>query len=135
MTIYPDEDTLIRRSPAPRISLEMIEQQIIAEHYFTAYEGRMGSIVEGTYTTRGRQAGTDQDLDSLKLLTFCLLVLENGYTVVGQSACADARNFDRAMGEGIARKEAINQIWPLLGYELKTRIHREDGRNLYPISA
>lgn len=111
---------------APRVTPSLIEEQVIAEHYFTAYEGRMGSIVEGTYQSKGTMAGSDLDLTSLRLLTFCVLVLRNGYTVTGTSACPSPENFDAGIGRDIARKNAINEIWPLLGYELKTRLHHQE---------
>ena len=106
---------------APRVTLEQVEGSIIAEHYFTGYEGRMGSVVEGTYESRGKLAGTDLDLGNLKLLTFCVLVLDNGYTVHGVSSCASAQNFDAGVGRGIARKNAVAQIWQFKGYELRSK--------------
>lgn len=120
------EEVLSQRSKAPRVTLAAVERSIIAEHYFTAYEGRMGSVVEGTYQTIGRDAGSETDLESLKLTTFCVLVLENGYTVHGSSACASPDNFDPEIGKGIARKNAVDQIWPLMGYELRTKLHHEE---------
>lgn len=120
------EKDLIQKSKAPRVTMQAIEDAIIAEHYFTAYEGRMGSVIEGTYETKGTKAGTDLDLGSLKLLTFCVLVLDNGFTVHGVSACASPENFDREIGQSIARKNAFDQIWPLMGYELKTRLHHQE---------
>lgn len=120
------EEVLAQKAKAPRVTLAALEQNIIAEHYFTAYEGRMGSVVEGTYESIGREAGTDRDLDSLKLLTFCVLVLANGYTVHGVSACASPENFNQEIGQSIARKNAVDQIWPLMGYELKTRLLNEE---------
>ena len=59
---------------------------------------------------------------SLKLLTFCVLVLRNGFTVSGESACASPENFDEAIGRKIARDNAMQKIWPLMGYELKSNI-------------
>lgn len=123
MTHGPSEETLILKAKAPRVTLAMIEDQIIAEHYFTGYEGRMGAIVEGQYQSIGKGAGSDLDLESLKLMTFCILVLANGYTVHGISACASPENFDRDIGMAIAKKNAIDQVWPLLGFELKTKLH------------
>ena len=120
------EEALTRHSKAPRVTMEAIEANILAEHYFTAYEGRMGSVVEGTYSSIGEGAGTLEDLDSLKLLTFCVLVLKNGYTVHGVSACASPANFNRDIGQSIARTNAVNQIWSLMGYELKTKLHNEE---------
>lgn len=59
---------------------------------------------------------------ALKLLTFCVLVLRNGFTVTGESACASPENFDSEIGRKIARENAINKIWPLEGYLLKEKL-------------
>lgn len=96
---------------ASRITLADIEANIASEHYFTAAQGVYG-------------AGTSTNLnpESLSLLTFCVLVLRNGFTVTGESACASPENFDRAIGRKIARENAINKVWPLMGYELKSKL-------------
>lgn len=60
---------------------------------------------------------------SLSLLTFCVLVLRNGFTVTGESACASPENFDAEIGRKIARQNAVNKIWPLMGYALKQQLH------------
>ena len=59
---------------------------------------------------------------SLNLLTFCVLVLRNGFTVTGESACASPENFDAEIGRQIARQKAVDKIWPLMGYHLKQRL-------------
>ena len=64
---------------------------------------------------------------SLNLLTFCVLVLRNGFTVTGESACASPENFNKEIGERIARENAVQKIWPLLGFALKERLHAEGG--------
>lgn len=56
------------------------------------------------------------------LLTFCILTLDNGFTVTGESACADPLKFNEEDGKKYARQAAINKIWPLLGFELKTKL-------------
>jgi hypothetical protein len=63
--------------------------------------------------------------ESLRLLTFCVLVLRNGFTVTGESACVSAENFDDAIGRKIARENAIAKVWPLMGYELKSKLFYE----------
>lgn len=123
---YPTEADLTRISPKPRVTEAAVEGMIIAEHYFTAHEARLGSVIEGTYETRGRDAGSDTDLNALKLLTFCVLVLENGFMVTGESACASPDNYDREIGEAIARRNAVSKIWGHMGYELKTRLHHQE---------
>lgn len=52
------------------------------------------------------------------LMTMHVLVLKNGYTVTGRSACVDPRKYDAALGAELARKNAIEQLWPLLGFLL-----------------
>ena len=59
---------------------------------------------------------------ALGLLTFCVLVLKNGFTVTGESACASPENFDAELGRKIARKNAVEKCWPLMGYALKERL-------------
>ena len=61
-------------------------------------------------------------MPSLGLLTFCVIVLKNGFTVTGESACASPENFDAEIGRKIARQNAVAKIWPLMGYELRSKI-------------
>lgn len=51
-------------------------------------------------------------------VTICNLVLENGYSVRGESACVDSRNFDMEIGRQLAYRDAFNKVWPLEGYLL-----------------
>lgn len=50
--------------------------------------------------------------------TMCRLFMENGYTVLGTSACVNPANFNAAVGEKFAYEDAINKLWPLEGYLL-----------------
>lgn len=54
-------------------------------------------------------------------VTVCVLTLDNGYSVRGESACVDPANFNEAIGREYARKDAINKLWPLLGFRLADR--------------
>lgn len=56
-------------------------------------------------------------------LTICILTLQNGYSVRGESACVDPANFNREMGEQYAFADAFRKIWPLEGYLLKQRLY------------
>ena len=51
-----------------------------------------------------------------------VLVLKNGFTVTGESACASPENFDAELGAKIARKHATDKIWALEGYLLKSKL-------------
>lgn len=50
--------------------------------------------------------------------TVCQLFMENGYVVLGTSACVDPAKFNKATGEKFAYEDAINKCWPLEGYLL-----------------
>ena len=97
---------------APRITSADIEANIVSEHYFTAKDGVAGHF----------GGLPDPYPDALGLLTFCVLVLRNGFTVTGESACASPENFDAEVGRKIARQNAMQKIWPLMGYELRTKL-------------
>lgn len=100
---------------APRITLADLDRNIIGEYYFTAGDGVTGAS--------GGQVGYGPD-HALGLLTFCVLILRNGFTVTGESACVSPENFDAEIGRRIARENAINKIWPLMGYELRSQLAR-----------
>ena len=60
----------------------------------------------------------------LQTLTFCIITLENGFTVTGESACASPENFDAEIGKKIAYDNAREKIWMLEGYLLKEKLHQ-----------
>ena len=107
---------------APHVTLQDIEKDIVSECYFTARDGRRGALFEGTYVAREKPQQEDIDLAPLDLLTFCVLILSNGFTVTGESACVSPLNFDAEIGRQIARDNAIQKIWPLKGYALKEQM-------------
>lgn len=58
-------------------------------------------------------------------LTVCVLVLKNGTTVVGESACVSQENYDSAIGESVAYENARSKVWALEGYLLSEKINLE----------
>ena len=108
---------------APRVTPADLEANIASEHYFTAYHGRAGAMASGEYVGKERPLESHEDLAPLALLTFCVLVLKNGFTVTGESACASPENFDAELGRKIARQNAVTKVWPLMGYALKQQLH------------
>lgn len=91
---------------APRLSPEGITGQIAAE-----YVGRASDLFKGCPA-----------LPALECLTVAVVALKNGFTVVGTSACASPENFDADLGAKIALANARQQIWPLEGYLLRSRL-------------
>lgn len=74
------------------------------------------SLVTGCEFIRPQNAPT---------LTICVIQLANGFTVRGESACADPAAFDEAMGRDLAYRDAIQKVWPLEGYLLRQRLHEQ----------
>jgi hypothetical protein len=107
-----EQEIQAKGKTAPRVTPADIEANIASTHYFTAGEAAYGPE---------RAKGADAPLD---LLTFCVLVLRNGFTVTGESACASPENFDAEIGRNIARQNAVQKIWPLMGYQLRDELHR-----------
>ena len=106
---------------APRVTPADIEAAIVSEHYFTAREGVLGMLAaDGVPPGIYEQANAAPQ--PLGLLTFCVLVLRNGFTVTGESACASPENFNPEIGRRIARENAVSKVWPLLGYALKEKL-------------
>lgn len=119
-SINPTSDDVTERmiqqkgKTAPRVVPAAIQAEVVSCHYFTAADGV-------TYHH------ADIVPPSLSLLTFCVLVLKNGFTVTGESACASPENFDAEIGQKIARENAEQKIWPLLGFRLKDQLNTRVG--------
>lgn len=91
---------------APRLTPDMIDAQIVQEHW-----GRASDLFKGSPVS-----------DEMKCLTICVLVLRNGFTIVGKSACASVANYDVELGGKIAREDARKQIWAFEGYTLRNAL-------------
>lgn len=112
---------------APRVTPADIEANIASEHYFTANQGaRLAIIDAATGVTEAPACGFAPLEPALSYLTFCVLVLRNGFTVTGESACASPANFDADIGRKIARQNAVAKIWPLEGYRLKSELAKAE---------
>ncbi len=112
---------------APRVTPEQIESRIVGEYYF-----RLGDAIEGTAANNwaGASASVEVnqrqvDVDRANVMTLCVLILSNGFTVIGESACVSPENYDPEVGNKIARQNAVHRIWMLEGYLLKEKLSIE----------
>lgn len=80
---------------APRLTPKDIDAVIVKEDYH---------VFDGTTTT------------------VCLLTLKNGFTTLGESACASPENFNPEIGQKLAKEDARRKIWALEGYLLKEKL-------------
>jgi hypothetical protein len=104
---------------APRVTPADIEANIASEHYFTAANGVTGAEYDDVENEH-REFSIPPA--ALGLLTICVLVLRNGFTVTGESACASPENFNAELGRKIARQNAVAKMWPLMGYALREQL-------------
>lgn len=56
-------------------------------------------------------------------MTVAFVKMENGFIVTGESAPADAANFDADLGRKFAFENAVRKIWTLEGYLLRDYLH------------
>ncbi len=58
-----------------------------------------------------------------QVLRWAVLTTRNGFAVTGRpSASVSPLNDDPATGEQVAIENARNELWPLMGYELRTKL-------------
>ena len=58
-------------------------------------------------------------------ITHCIIILENGFQVTGESACVDPANYNQEIGEKIAYENAFDKIWLVEGYLLQEDLFRK----------
>lgn len=95
----------------PRVTLDDIKANIAGEYSFTAAAALNALNMPIT--------------EPLEVLTICILVLKNGFTIIGKSAPASPENFNEELGHKFAKEDAIRQCWPLMGYELRQRLYEQ----------
>jgi len=83
---------------APRLNPTLIDAAIIDEAYY---------VFPGTTTT------------------ICRLTLQNGFSTIGESAAVSLENFDKEIGQKVARDNARDKVWQLEGYRLKQKLYEE----------
>lgn len=102
---------------ASRVTPADIEAEIASVHYFVASDA-----IQHENAVHEFPGSDGWLLGNTQLLTFCIVQLRNGFTVTGESACASPGNFDAELGRKIARQNAVNKIWPLLGFRLRDHL-------------
>lgn len=91
-----DDESAAVQQTGNRVSLDSMLEKIVGEEYLSP--------------------------SKIPHMTICILILENGYALVGKSAPADPENYDAALGMKFAKEDALRQMWPLEGYLLRERM-------------
>lgn len=93
-----ERNKLLENSPSP---------DRVTPDYMTS---RIADVV---YTLPKFEAG--------ETFTLCRIKLDNGFTVFGESACVDPRNYREDLGKKIAFDKAFEKLWPLFGFLLSEK--------------
>jgi hypothetical protein len=96
---------------APRVTLANIEEAIDRTFYLTARQAAEMTAPEGTFVP-----------SELGTLTICMIVMKNGFTVIGTAAPASPENFNAELGRKYAYENGVRQIWPLMGFALRDKM-------------
>lgn len=107
LEITDAESAAVQKTPN-RVTLDFLKSEIAAQYVFNAYD----AIDLLQMPAHG----------ALKPLTVCVLVMKNGFTIIGKSAPADPENYNRELGEKFAYEDAVRQLWPLEGYRLRSAL-------------
>lgn len=60
-----------------------------------------------------------------QVLRWAVITTRNGFAVAGKPSCsASSANDDAEIGEKLAINNARDELWPLMGYELKERLYQ-----------
>lgn len=109
---------------APRLTPQHIDNQIVSEIYITGNDAIKAAMNSATGFIHSEYKEGVNLLKPAETLTFCILILRNGFTVTGESACASPENFNAEIGRKIARENAREKIWILEGYLLKEKLSK-----------
>jgi|SRR5690625_2317075 len=111
-----------------KIKPQEVENNIASEHYFTAFEGVLGAYRNNNDMHPIGGSPDADETEKLKSLTICVLTLRNGFTVTGESAPINPNNFDPKIGRQVARRRAVDKIWPLMGYAALRESKAREGK-------
>lgn len=115
---------------ASRLTPQDIEANIVSEYYFTAEDGVIGAAgVDRGGQGNGKAMAIiehePQKLSHLRQVTLCVLVLRNGTKIIGVNHDSiDPARHDPEYGRQDARANAVEQVWQLMGYELRTELSK-----------
>ena len=102
------------------VDADAVIANIAQEFFFTAAEGVDGA---GPNMETGRRDWPSLSYEeNLKRITFCVLVLRNGFVVTGEAFCASTEIIDNELGRAAARLNAMKKIYPLMHYAIMDTI-------------
>jgi Phage protein (N4 Gp49/phage Sf6 gene 66) family len=86
-------------NPVPPVASNPIDFEVEYEYYRNLGSALKAPVGSTAYNT-----------------TLCVLILRNGFVIVGKSACVNSENFNEEVGKQLAREDALRQIKPFMGW-------------------
>ena len=105
---------------APRVTLDMIKDSIMVTYYI---DGQRIAQHASHTDVSGKQVPFPPNLE---VFTVCMVVVRNGFIVLGKSAPASPENYNSDIGRQFAYDDAIKQLWQLQGYALRETLYQRD---------
>ncbi len=94
-----EQEICSKNLTAPRVTLKDLEENIV-------------DIEIVKHVSKGGQ-----------VLRWAVITPKNGYAVVGDASCSvSSANDNQEIGEKIAIDNSKKELWPLMGYELKSKL-------------
>lgn len=112
---------------APRLKPADIDAVIVSEHYFTAAQGEAKALEDGAFVNGSLNGAALRPIpELLSQITFCVLILKNGYKISGVNhSGVSPENHDPELGRKLAYENARNKVWELEGYLLKEKLNHQ----------
>ena len=102
----------------PRMNDTQIEQTIQAKGLTAprvTHDDLMNNITDVEYVKHVSKSG--------QVLRWAVITTQNGFAVTGRPSCSvSAANDDEELGKDVALSNAKGELWPLMGYELRSRM-------------
>lgn len=106
------------------IADQSIEDEIQAKG-LTAPRVTLANLVENVVDVEIHKHVTK----SGQVLRWAILTTRCGFAVVGKPSCAvSSENDNQELGERVAMDNSRSELWPLMGYELRQRLHDQAAR-------
>ncbi len=136
MSLQETELECAANTKAPRVSIADIEAAVQHRIEFTGHDvvslALLGLANGDRHTTSVASDGNAEIprlLDTVRVLSVCILVTRNGFSVIGKSAPASPENFNADLGRKLAYEDAVRQLWPLMGFALREKLADQAGHN------
>jgi hypothetical protein len=106
----------------PRVKLDDITAAIADKFFLNGADYARSSLAaDGVVSALAADQHVEK-FPTLSVLTTCILVMKNGFTVVGKAAPASPENFNADLGRQYAYEDAVRQLWPLMGFALRDKL-------------